>query len=99
MTDRAFKDDERQQRSFVFNFDYYTIVGEEAQPMPWQRTDKPEKQKKKFENHIQLSRCTSVVALSLSGGHVKKLRNAARRTKMKHGFVYDSWAPVGDSKL
>jgi hypothetical protein len=94
MTNRAFKDDQRQQRSFVFNFDYFTVVGDEAQPMPWQRTDRPEKLLKKYDQHIQISRCTSVVALSLSGGHIKKLRNAARRAKTRHGFVYDPWAPV-----
>lgn len=92
MTDRAFHEDERRRRSFVFNFDYYTVVGDEVQPMPWQRTDKPEKQKKKFEKHIQISRCSSVVALSLSGGHAKRLKSAARRSATKEGFVYDPWA-------
>lgn len=92
MTNRAFKEDERQRRTFIFNFDYYTVVGDEVQPMPWQRTDKPEKQKKKFEKHIQISRCSSVLALSLIGGHSKRLKSAARRSKTQEGFVYDLWA-------
>lgn len=94
MNNRAFKEDPRQQRSFVFNFDYYTVVGEETQPMPWQRTDRPEKQKNKFDGHIQISRCSSVVALSLSGRHAKKLKSASRRSKIKEGLVYDPWAAV-----
>ena len=92
MANRAFKEDERQQRSFIFNFDYYTVVGDEVQPMPWQRTDKPEKQKKKFERHIQISRCSSIVALSLHGGNAKRLKSSARRSKTKEGLVHDPWA-------
>ena len=98
MTNRDLALDQRQQRSFVFKFDYFTVVGEDLEPMPWQRTDKKFKAsgEKKVEKpeHIPISRCSSVVALSLSGGHIKKLRNAARRAKTQYGYIYDPWAPV-----
>jgi hypothetical protein len=94
MLDRAFLDDQRQQRSIIFNFDYFTIVGDEAQPMPWQRTDRKNKVRSWSDEHIPISRCGSVVALSLTGGHIKKLRNASRRAKTQNGFIYDPWAPV-----
>jgi hypothetical protein len=98
MTSRAFSHDQRQQRTYVFKFDYYTLVGEGLEPMPWQRTDENHNKSgdKKDQNtdHIPISRCSSVIALSLSGSHIKKLRNAARRVETQYGFIYDPWAPV-----
>ena len=91
MTNRAYSLDQRQQRTFLFKFDYFTVVGEDLEPMPWQRTDKKKNEK---PEHITISRCSSVVALSLSGSHIKKLRNAARRAKTQYGYIYDPWAPV-----
>ncbi|KAE8442027.1 hypothetical protein EG329_003928 [Mollisiaceae sp. DMI_Dod_QoI] len=93
LTNRAFCDDSRRQRSAVFKFDYHTIVGEGVQSMPWQRTDPPERRQNKTKGHISLSRCTSVVALSLAGKHIKKLKNASRKARTQHGFVHDPWAP------
>ena len=61
--------------------------------MPWQRADSAEKIKRKGEGHIPISRCSSVVALSLGGNPIRKLRNPARKAKTQHGFVYDPWAP------
>ncbi|KAK0106339.1 hypothetical protein ONS96_003977 [Cadophora gregata f. sp. sojae] len=90
---RAYSPDHRRQRTFVFEFDYFTIVGDEIQPMPWQRSDSAEKIKRKGEGHIPISRCSSVVALSLGGNPIRKLRNPARKAKTQHGFVYDPWAP------
>jgi hypothetical protein len=98
LTDRAFCNDPRQQRTIAFKFDYHTIIGEDVQPMPWQRTDPPERRQNKSNDHISLSRCTSVIALSLSGKHNKKLKNASRKASPQHGFVYDPWAPVGSTK-
>jgi len=91
MTDRAFSDDERQQRSFVFNFDYYTVIGEACSPMAWQLTDIIPKKK---AEHIPISKCSSVVVLSLSGKYIRKLKNARRRAKTQEGYIYDPWAPV-----
>ncbi|KAJ8063454.1 hypothetical protein OCU04_007330 [Sclerotinia nivalis] len=86
---RPFSVDSRQQKSFVFNFEYWTIVGEECQPMPWQLADKRPSTSK---DHIPISRCNSVVALSLSGDPIRKLRNPARRARTDYGYVYDPWA-------
>ncbi|EDN97187.1 hypothetical protein SS1G_11712 [Sclerotinia sclerotiorum 1980 UF-70] len=43
-------------------------------------------------DHIPISRCNSVVALSLSGEPIRKLRNPARRARTDYGYVYDPWA-------
>jgi hypothetical protein len=86
---RAFHEDERRRRSFVFNFEYYTIIGDECKPMEWQIADS---ERKASEGHIPLTRCSAVVALSLSGAPIGKVRNPARRAKSKHGFIYDPFA-------
>ncbi len=94
---RNFSHDSRIQRTFVFKFDYFTIVGEGVQPMPWQKADIPEKIQTRPDNHIPISRCNSIVALSLSGDPVKRLRNnttKARNEHTVHGQVYDPWGPV-----
>jgi hypothetical protein len=98
MLNRAFDHDQRHQRSFAFKFDYYTIVEEDIQPMPWQRSDLPSRMFRKSPDHIPISRCSSVLALSLAGGQVRKLRNAARRAKTQYGYVYDPWSPVSDDQ-
>ncbi|KAL2072100.1 hypothetical protein VTL71DRAFT_11443 [Oculimacula yallundae] len=90
---RSFSPDHRRQRTFIFEFDYFTIVGDEVQPMPWQRSDSAEKILRKGEGHIPISRCSSVVALSLGGYPIRKLRNPARKARTRNGFVYDPWAP------
>ncbi|KAA8566726.1 hypothetical protein MFRU_044g00470 [Monilinia fructicola] len=89
ITRRPFSADSRQQKSFIFNFEYWTLVGEECQPMPWQLADKTPSTSK---DHIPISRCNSVVALSLSGDPIRKLRNPARRARTDYGYVYDPWA-------
>ncbi|KAF2102589.1 hypothetical protein NA57DRAFT_33196 [Rhizodiscina lignyota] len=85
---RAFDDDERRRRSFVFNFEYYTIIGDERQPMAWQLADL---NTAVSESHLPLSRCSSVVALTLYGNPIKKIRNSARRAKKRDGSIYDPW--------
>jgi CorA-like Mg2+ transporter protein len=88
---RAFDEDKRKQKSFVFNFEYFTIIGEECKPMTWQLADR---QQNSSETHIALTRCSAIVALSLlSEKPIKKVRNPARRAKTKHGYVYDPWSP------
>lgn len=86
---RPFSVDSRKQKSFIFNFEYWTIVGEECQPMPWQLADTTPSTSK---DHIPISSCNSVVALSLSGDPVRKVRNPARRARTDYGYVYDPWA-------
>ncbi|KAE9369731.1 hypothetical protein N431DRAFT_52754 [Stipitochalara longipes BDJ] len=93
---RNFSHEKRIQRSFVFKFDYFTIVGEGLQPMPWQQSDTAERLQNRPHDHIPISRCCSVVALSLSGDPVKRLRNNTRKARKEHtdhGNVYDPWAP------
>lgn len=33
---RTFENDERRQRSFVFNFEYFTLIGKDCEPQKWQ---------------------------------------------------------------
>lgn len=91
IVDRAYDPDPRRQRSFIFNFDYYTVIGEDCAPMPWQLTDIIPK---KTGEHIPIARCSSVVGLSLAGECIKKFEATHRRSKTQHGFIYDPWAPV-----
>jgi hypothetical protein len=94
---RNFSHDDRVQRSFAFKFDYFTIVEDDVQPMPWQQSDRLEKLQNKPIGHIPISRCSSVVALSLCGKPVKKIRNNTRKARKEHnehGLIYDPWAPV-----
>lgn len=85
---RAFDSDERRRRSFVFNFEYYTIIGDERQPMAWQLSDE---NRTAAESHLPLSRCSSVVALTLYGNPIKRIRNSGRRAKRRDGEIYDPW--------
>jgi len=87
---RSFDEDPRKQRSFIFNFEYYTIIGEDCKPMSWQLSDR---HTKSSDSHIPLTRCSAVVALSLHGTPIRRVRNPARRAKTKHGYVYDTFAP------
>lgn len=87
---RAFSEDPRKQKSFVFSFEYFTIIGDECEPMDWQQSDQ---EKIRNPSHIPISRCSSVVALSLVGEPIRKLKNSARRARTKYGFVYSPWSP------
>jgi hypothetical protein len=87
---RAFSDDRRKQRSFVFSFEYFTVIGEECEPMAWQLADQERGVK---DGHIPISRCSATVALSLVGEPMRTLKNSARRAVTQHGFIYDPWSP------
>jgi hypothetical protein len=87
---RAFSEDPRKQKSFIFSFEYFTIIGDECEPMTWQESDQ---ERVRNPNHIPISRCSSIVALSLIGEPIRKLRNSARRAKTKYGYVYSPWSP------
>jgi len=54
--------DHRQQRSFVFCFKYHCLVDDGREPMIWQKADDDLKSTKE---HIPISSCSSIVALSL----------------------------------
>ena len=86
---RAFDDDVRQRRSFIFNFEYFTLIGKDCQPMKWQLADRQENRK---PDHIAITRCSSVIALVLNGDQIRKLKNPARRATKEYGFVYDTFS-------
>lgn len=67
---RAFDLDERRQSSKVFIFQYFTIIGEDCKPMPWQLSSGEIDNNPK---HIRITRCNSVVALALTGKPIRKV--------------------------
>ncbi|KAL8768565.1 MAG: hypothetical protein Q9209_005250 [Squamulea sp. 1 TL-2023] len=89
-THRPFSPDHRHQRTFVFTFDFFTIIGDECQPMTWQKADED---RASTETHIPISRCSSVVALSLTGPPLRQVKNKARRAEQKVGQIFDPFAP------
>lgn len=84
------KNDLRQQRSFVFCFKYHCIVGESCQPKAWQTSDNDLSSSRE---HIPISMCSSIVALSLSGGPTNTLRRRSRKAKTIVGQIFDPFAP------
>jgi len=87
---RAFYEDRMHQKTFFFNFEYYTILGEDCKPMEWQRADDG---KGEDGVHIPLSRCSAVVALALYDNKPRRIRNKGRRASTKFGWVQDIWSP------
>jgi len=87
---RSFNEDRRHQQTFFFQFEYYTIIGDECKPMDWQRADKTFS---KQGSHIPLSRCGAIVALALYDDKPRRVRNRARGAKTKYGWVQDIWSP------
>ncbi|KAK3711839.1 hypothetical protein LTR37_009357 [Vermiconidia calcicola] len=86
---RAFDDDVRRQRTFVFNFEYYTLIGKDCQPMTWQLAAGQEDRK---PGYIQITRCSAVVALALNGPKIKDIKNPSRRRRNEKGSVYDPFS-------
>lgn len=82
--DRAFETDVRRQRSFVFNFEYFTLIGKDCEPMKWQLAAGQEDRK---PNHISITRCSSVIALVLHGPKIKDVKNPFRRKARGRGPV------------
>ena len=89
---RPFDPDPLHRRTFVFTFEYFTIVGDECVPMKWQRADE-RADVGAMDGHVPISRCCSVVALWLGGEPVSKIRNRHRRISRKIGDVYDPFSP------
>ena len=89
---RPFDLNPTHQRTFLFSFDYYTIVGNECVPMKWQRADERADVGAK-EGHVPLSRCCSIVALWLGGELISKIKNRNRKISRKIGDVYDPFGP------
>jgi hypothetical protein len=84
------KKDQRHHRSFVFTFKYHTIVGREREPLVWQNADSD---LRSTWDHVPISTCASVVALSLAGPPSQTLRRKARGRKEIVGQVHDAFAP------
>jgi len=85
-----FSDDHRRRRSFVFNMEYFTLVGEGCEPMHWQRFDHNFRSE---DCHIPLTRCSAALALSFEGDYVSTVRNKNRRMLKRIGHVYDPFSP------
>ena len=66
------------------------MIGDDCEPMTWQESDK---QRERKPDHIPISRCSAVVALSLVNEPLRKIKNNARRAKNDHGNVYSPWSP------
>jgi len=84
-------DDPRRASSIAFVFKYHTIVGKGRPIQPWQNHD--DNLNFSREDHIPISTCSSVVALSLSGNPIQTLKRNSRKKKSVIGHVYDPFAP------
>jgi hypothetical protein len=81
------------QSTFFIVFKYYTVVGEGLTPAPWQQFDHRPADKK-APDHINITECSSILALSLEGEPVSKVPlRRGRRKGSKLGAVYDTFAP------
>jgi hypothetical protein len=88
---RAFETSPIRQRSFFFVFKYYTVVGENLTPAPWQAfDDRPPD--RRSPDHIDITECSSVLALSLGGVQTREVKVKVKKKTLK-GVVYDSFAP------
>lgn len=59
-------------------------------PMTWQKADE---EIDDAETHVPISRCSSVVALSLSGNPISQIHNKGRRADRTTGNILDPFAP------
>ena len=95
---RPYASDSRQQRTLIFSFKYFTLVGDGCSPEPWQQSDswkRNESRNTETNGHIPLSTCTSVLALSFSGIPIKTLRDrrSKRGRKRRIGATFSIWSP------
>lgn len=90
---RAAEPNPIHQRSFYFVFKYYTVVGEGLTPAPWQQYDHRPPDTKS-PDHIDITECSSILALSLEGSPVKEVPlRRGRRKGLTVGVLYDTFAP------
>jgi hypothetical protein len=79
------------QRSLVFVFKYHTLVGRGRKPLPWQSHEEDIESK---PDHLPISTCSSVVALSLSGQPIRSIRRHSRKSKSPEtSHIFDPFAP------
>lgn len=88
---RAIETDPLRSRSFFFVFKYYTVVGEGLKPAPWQPFD-TRPPDRRSPDHIDITECSSILALSLGGESTSKTKVRVKR-RTKTGYLYDSFAP------
>jgi hypothetical protein len=81
-----------RNRSFLFVFKYYTEVGDGLEPAPWQKFDRRPPDKRS-QDHIDIAECSSVLALSLSGQHVREVEQLRRFQPPRKGYIFDTFAP------
>lgn len=90
---RAVEPNPTHQRSFFFVFKYYTVVGEGLMPAPWQQYDHRPPDAKS-PDHIDITECSSILALSLGGEPVRAVPlRRGRRKGSTVGVLYDTFAP------
>ncbi|KAK4695499.1 hypothetical protein P7C71_g2261, partial [Lecanoromycetidae sp. Uapishka_2] len=89
---RPWDNDAKRRKTFVFTFEYFTIIGDKCKPMKWQRADE---EPGESESHIPITRCASVVGLSLEGRPLKKIKHRGRRSDIyrKEGEIFDPFSP------
>jgi len=92
MANRPYETSSLRQRSFLFVFKYYTVVGEGLTPAPWQAFDSRPPDRKS-PDHIDITEASAVLALSLGGDSVKTIKNKVRRGGVREGALYDTFAP------
>lgn len=92
--DRAFESTETRRRTFFFVFKYFTVVGEGLKSAPWQKFDYRPPDKRSID-HIDITECSSILALSLEGQPIKKVtrNNRRQRKKAEEGYIYHPFAP------
>lgn len=85
-------DDPKHRNTFVFTLEYFTIIGDECVPIAWQKADE---ELGGSETHVPVSRCSSIVALSLEAKPVTKIRHKGRRNPLgrREGDIYDPFSP------
>ncbi|KAK0625298.1 hypothetical protein B0T17DRAFT_492557 [Bombardia bombarda] len=88
---RAYESEPLRQRSFFFVFKYYTVLGDELTPAPWQAYDSRPPDRRS-PDHIDITEASSVLALSLGGPPTGTVTSRVRRRKVQ-GAVYDAFAP------
>lgn len=89
---RAAEENPKHQSTFFIVFKYYTVVGEGLTPAPWQQYDHRPADKK-APDHINITECSSILALALEGEPVSKVPLRRGRRSSKLGAVYDTFAP------
>ena len=84
--------DTRHQRSIVFMLKYHTLVGPGRTPLLWQNHDDDIVQ---TIEHVPISTCSAVVALSFAGAPARHVRSHSRKSKKRHevSALYDPFNP------